>query len=128
EVELEYSQVSPRYRGHALGPFPSREPRVMIPPPDAAIEAAFAMDPGETTGPMKIGEFHFLAQTVAKTEGRQQEQIEVAEALEERLRKKYGDELIRRLLDRMTSDLGVVVDEELFASGTQMSDVLATVG
>ena len=128
QTELEYSHVSPRYRGRVLGPFPSRKVRSIIPPPDEVIKAAFALDPGETTGPITVRGYHFLVKTVSKTPGRQQSMEEVAEDLENSLRSRESAILVPALVDQIQKELGVAVDEDLFASGTDPNDLLATIG
>lgn len=129
EIEKATSQVSPRYRGKVIGPFPSLEEKTTIPPADEVIAAAMTMDEGETTGPFSVGPFHYIVKTIKKTPGRQQTQIEVAHEIEARLRQSEADRMIPTLIDRIQRDLQVQVDEELFAAAsTQTNDVLATVG
>jgi len=129
ETEIEMSEVSPRYRGRVLGPFPAVEERTMIPPPDEVIAAAMATPEGQTTGPIKVGEFYFLAKTEKQTPGRQPELAEVAEKVEERLREKQSAVLVPALVDALQKELDVQVDEQLFLSVTPKDeDLLATVG
>jgi hypothetical protein len=129
DVEMKVSQVSPRYRGNVLGPFPSAEKRTAIPPPDEVIQAAMAQGEGQTTGPFDVRGFHYIVKTEKKTPGRQLEQSEVPERLEQRLREHQMARLIPPLVDKVQKELAVVVDEPLFASpSTNPNDVLATVG
>ncbi len=129
KVEMEFSQVSPRYRGQLVGPFPSTQERTTIPPPDEVINAALAIDEGQTTGPMEVGGFHFIVKNERKTAGRQQSLYEVAERVEERLREAESGVLLPELIDQIQKELGVEVDEALFsASNTKPDDLLATVG
>lgn len=128
QVELEFSEVSPRYRGRVLGPFPSAEERTMIPPPQAVIDAAMATPDGQTTGPLQSGEFQFLVKAEAHTPGRQQTLDDVAEKVEEALRVAQSAALVPALVDEIQKELNVAVDEQLFATGTNPQDQLATVG
>lgn len=128
DVEMQVSQVSPRYRGNVLGPFPSTENRTTIPPPPAVIDAAMAQGEGQTTGPLEVAGFYFLVKTEKKTPGRQRGIDEVRPELEQRLRDKASMRLVPTLIQRAQQDLGAQVDEELFAAGTQPSDVVATAG
>lgn len=127
-VEMDVSQVSPRYRGNVLGPFPSTENKTTIPPPPAVIDAAMAQGEGQTTGPLELGGFYFLVKTEKKTPGRQRAIDEVRPELEQRLRDKASMQLVPRLISRAQQDLDAQVDEALFSAGTQPSDVLATAG
>lgn len=129
QVEEKFSQVSPRYRGKIIGPFPSAENKTGIPPPPQVVSAAIALDEGKTTGPFELSGFHYIIKTEKKTEGRQLSQVEVAEKLEERLRTQQAETLVPALVDRVQKELGVVVDETLFTSANpSANDLLATVG
>jgi len=129
EVEEKYSQVSPRYKGRINGPYPSRKKVTQIPPPPRVIAAAMAQPEGSTTGPLTVGAFHYLVKTVHKTAGYQQRRDQVTQELIERVRAGQSARLVPELIDRVQKELGVVVDEQLFASGsTNANDLLATVG
>lgn len=128
DVELEFSEVSPRYRGRVIGPFPMAESRTMIPPPDAIIQAAIATPEGATTGPITVEGFHYIVQPATHTPGRQQTLDEVAEKVEERLRTQQSATMVPALVDRIQRELGAVVDEELFQAGTSPNDQVATIG
>lgn len=128
DVEMATSQVSPRFRGTVLGPFPTREPQAVIPPPSGVIEAAMALDEGNTTGPFELGGFHYLVKTERKTAGRQRALEEVAEELTERLRERQSAEIVPAFIERVQNDLAVQADEQLFESGSNPGDILATIG
>jgi hypothetical protein len=128
KVEADLSEVSPRYIGRIMGPYPALKPRMEIPPPAQAIEAAKQMDAGQTTGPLKIGQFYFVIKTEAKTKGHQQSLSDVAEQVETALRIQQTDAILPSLVQKIQQDLGAAVDENLFAAGTSDNDLLATVG
>ncbi len=128
DVEMELSQVSPRFRGSVLGPFPTREPQAAIPPPAGVVEAAMALNEGETTGPFELAGFHYLVKTEGKSAGRQRSLEEVAEELTERLRERQSAEIVPAFIERVQNELAVHVDEQLFESGSNPGDVLATLG
>lgn len=129
-VEREVSEVSPRYIGRVLGPFPSAKARATIPPPQALLQAALDTPIGSTTGPLQIGPNYFLARTEAKTSGGLVGLSEVAEVVESRIREREGARLQRDLLSTLRRELSVQEDHELLQrkSGTRPDDVVATVG
>jgi hypothetical protein len=129
-VEREVTEVSPRYIGRALGPFPSPKARMMIPPPKAVLDAAMDTPIGQTTGPLQVGPNYFIARTEDKTTGGLSSLSEVAQLVEERIREREGEQLTKILMDTLRRELDVKEDEQLLrrTQSTRPDDVIATVG
>lgn len=129
-VERQVSEVSPRYIGRVLGPFPSAKARSMIPPPQAVLDAALATPIGSTTGPLQVGPNYFLAKTEAKTTGGLASLSEMAEKVESRIRDREGERIAHELLLTLRKELGVEQDDALLArrADARPDDVIATVG
>ncbi|MGI8907590.1 MAG: peptidyl-prolyl cis-trans isomerase [Candidatus Sumerlaeaceae bacterium] len=129
-VEREISEVSPRYLGRVLGPFPNPKQHTAIPPPQEILNAALATPIGNTTGPLQVGPNYFIARTEAKTTGGLASFSDAGQALEARIRDREGERLLKELMSTLRKELAVQQDDALLQrkAGARWNDVIATVG
>jgi hypothetical protein len=129
KVEMELSEVSLRERGKVLGPFPSTTTVSMIPPPPEVIKAGKITPVGQTTGPLFIRGNYFIVKTVDRTPDHQVPFEDAVEFVETRVRQSQGDDLTRKLLADLRSELMVEEnDDAINDPKTQPNDIIATVG
>lgn len=129
QVEMELSELNLAQRGKVLGPFPTTEPVTMIPPPREVIEAAEAMEAGETTGPLFLNRNYFIVKTENKTPAKQLTFEEALEYVDTQVRLKQGNYLTRRLVDRLYEELNIQRDDAAIGNpATRPQDIVATVG
>jgi hypothetical protein len=128
-VENEMSVAGPRQKAHVLGPFPEKNPGVVIPPPPQVIRAAELTDAGMTTGVIEGGGAFFVVRTESRTAARDLSFGEVASAIEQQIRTREGDRLTSELIAGLRAELNVREDEALLeGKDTRPEDVVATIG
>lgn len=128
-VEADISEAGPRQKGQVLGPYPQSKKTSDIPPPKQVIDAALATPAGQTTGPVTVGQFFFVAKTITSTPRREYTLPQVAQHIRTIFRNEGGDRLTRDLLKTLTDEVGVqLADDRADRPDTNPDDVIATVG
>jgi len=94
-------------RGGLLDPFSRTDERV----PEALRAAAFSLEPGETSGPVRVGEWYHLVELEYRSPGRSASFEAERDELERRVQDRIADSAMRALYEKLFDEATIQIND-----------------